>query len=38
MTGLWQKAGPVSSDVHIGGAGGVPSPSAGRSTCCSGST
>ena len=29
MTGLSQKAGPVSSDVHIGGDGGVPSPSAG---------
>jgi indolepyruvate ferredoxin oxidoreductase len=29
MTGLSQKAGPVSSDVHIGGAGGVPTPSAG---------
>jgi indolepyruvate ferredoxin oxidoreductase len=29
MTGLSQKAGPVSSDVHIGGDGGVPTPSAG---------
>jgi indolepyruvate ferredoxin oxidoreductase len=29
MTGLSQKAGPVSSDVHIGGSGGMPTPSAG---------
>jgi indolepyruvate ferredoxin oxidoreductase len=29
MTGLSQKAGPVASDVRIGGEAGVPSPSAG---------